>query len=218
MTFDRTRRPRQAPARTTLSQTTTEKASLSAGAISNGSSRGERRLVLRHLVHVGAGLYLAPLLACSSRAEGAAPTPASVSTAVRRFKVEKSDDAWRQRLSPQQYEVLRHKGTERAFTGATWNEKRAGVYRCAGCQTPLFSSSAKFDSGTGWPSFTAPLTPSAVLEERDQSHGMVRTEVLCASCGGHLGHVFDDGPRPTGLRYCMNSAAMHFEPAETRSP
>ena len=127
--------------------------------------------------------------------------------------VELSDEQWRERLTPEQYEVLRGKGTERAFTGAYWDNKESGVYRCAACHTQLFTSDTKYDSGSGWPSFWEPLTPDAVKFERDVSYGMVRTEVVCGTCGGHLGHLFDDGPQPSGLRYCMNSVSMEFEPA-----
>ncbi|HEY1955348.1 MAG TPA: peptide-methionine (R)-S-oxide reductase MsrB [Polyangiaceae bacterium] len=118
---------------------------------------------------------------------------------------------WKKLLTPTQYAVLREKGTERAFTGEFWDHHEKGTYKCAGCGTELFASDAKFDSGCGWPSFTAPKEEANVEEARDGSHGMVRTEVMCAKCGGHLGHVFDDGPNPTGLRYCINSASLAFE-------
>lgn len=129
-------------------------------------------------------------------------------------KVEKTDEEWRRELTPEQYAILREKGTERAFTGAYWDTKEPGVYRCAGCGAELFRSDAKYDSGTGWPSFFEPADASAVETEEDLSYGMRRIEVHCKACGGHLGHVFPDGPPPTGLRYCINSAALTLDRAE----
>lgn len=123
-----------------------------------------------------------------------------------------SDAEWRKRLSPDEYAVLRGHGTERAWTGCFVGTKEPGTYVCAGCEQPLFRSGTKFESGTGWPSFSQPLTPDAVSEYRDTSHGMTRVEVRCGRCDGHLGHVFPDGPAPTGLRYCMNSIAMKHVP------
>ncbi len=123
-----------------------------------------------------------------------------------------TDAQWRQRLSPDQYRVCRQHGTEPAFTGAYWDEKTPGVYRCAGCGEVLFDSSTKYDSGSGWPSFWQPADPNAVATDVDTTHGMRRVEVHCARCGSHLGHVFPDGPRPTGERYCINSLSLTLEP------
>jgi len=128
-----------------------------------------------------------------------------------KFEVSYTDKEWRKRLTPNEYAILRKEGTERPFSSPLNDEHRNGLFSCAGCALPLFSSKTKFDSGTGWPSFWQPL-PNAVGEQRDESLGMVRVAVHCRRCGGHLGHVFNDGPKPTGLRYCMNGYAMHFSP------
>ncbi len=125
-------------------------------------------------------------------------------------RVVKSEEEWREILTPEQYYILREKGTERAFTGKYWKNKEEGVYRCAACGQPLFHSGTKFKSGTGWPSFWEPIDEKNVAAETDRSFGMRRTEVLCSRCGGHLGHIFEDGPKPTGLRYCINSTSLEF--------
>ena len=126
-------------------------------------------------------------------------------------KVVRSDDEWREQLSDEEFQVTRCSATERAFTGRYWNEKAAGTYHCVCCGAPLFRSEAKYDSGTGWPSFFEPISPDAVAEKVDNTHGMVRTESVCAKCEAHLGHVFPDGPAPTGLRYCMNSLSLSLD-------
>ncbi len=155
----------------------------------------------RNFLLAGGLLAASRMLAAAPAATGAGATP----------EVQHSDAEWRRLLSGMQYEVLRHGATERPNSSPLNNEHRAGHFDCAGCQLALFSSKTKFDSGTGWPSFYAPLD-NAVRNASDITFGMVRTEVRCRRCGGHLGHVFDDGPRPTGLRYCMNGAAMTFTP------
>jgi peptide-methionine (R)-S-oxide reductase len=128
-------------------------------------------------------------------------------------KIERTDEQWREQLTTDQYKVLRQKGTEPPFTGAYWDVKADGTYRCAACDAPLFTSATKYDSGTGWPSFYEPVSNDAVRTETDTSHGMIRTEAVCGTCGSHLGHVFDDGPMPTGQRYCINSVSLDFEEA-----
>jgi peptide-methionine (R)-S-oxide reductase len=160
-----------------------------------------------------AGLLVIPLVAIAAGSD--APKPADPAQPARAAgapeKISKPEAEWKKQLTPEQFRILREKGTERAFTGRYWNHHEAGTYRCAGCGQPLFSSDTKFDSGTGWPSFWQPVSPSAVELHEDNSFFMSRVEVVCSRCGGHLGHVFPDGPEPTGQRYCMNSASLTFE-------
>jgi peptide-methionine (R)-S-oxide reductase len=160
-----------------------------------------------------AGLFAAAGSPPKSGAAAAKPAAATKGKTVIE-KVTKTDAEWKQTLSPEQYQVLRQKGTERAFTGKYHAHHEKGVYVCAACGLPLFASETKFDSGTGWPSFYQPIAPQHVETESDWGFGMRRTEVHCARCGGHLGHIFDDGPRPTGLRYCINSVSLDFEKAK----
>jgi len=162
------------------------------------------------LVMLLCGIAAGALLAgCGSSPVGETASP-NKSIAMR-DPAKMTDADWRQQLTAEQYRVLREKGTERPYTGEFWNTKDEGTYRCAGCGEVLFVSDTKFDSGCGWPSFYQPATTNDITEAHDTTHGMVRTEVMCSKCGGHLGHVFEDGPKPTGLRYCINSASLQFE-------
>jgi peptide-methionine (R)-S-oxide reductase len=154
-------------------------------------------------------------VACEATLQSQRRATTGKSQATKRKRaVEKTDADWKKSLTPEQYHVLREKGTERAFTGQYWHNKESGAYLCAGCGAELFKSDTKFDSGTGWPSFWSPADKSKVELHSDNTYGMERTEVVCSRCGGHLGHLFDDGPQPTGMRYCINSASLSFKKSE----
>lgn len=160
------------------------------------------------------GLLFIPLISYSQKSERNSAKASIQQPEKQVFPLQKSEVEWKALLSPEAYYILREKGTERAFTGAFWNNKEKGTYCCAGCGQALFSSEAKYNSGTGWPSYWKPITSKAVATEKDYAYGMTRVEVSCSNCGGHLGHVFSDGPRPTRLRYCINSASLSFEKKE----
>ena len=159
------------------------------------------KTILSQFALIASGVISATILSCGQGKQKTSEV----------FAVQKTEAEWKKELTPIQYQVLRQKGTERAFTGEYWENHDKGTYYCSGCHQALFDSNTKFESGTGWPSFYQPVSKEAVKVDRDASYGMVRDEVLCSRCGGHLGHVFDDGPKPTGLRYCMNSASLKFE-------
>jgi len=154
-------------------------------------------------------------VACTAQPPAGEPSATTRSTTDSTgTTIMKTDDQWRAELSPDEYRILRQKGTERAFTGKYWDHHEDGTYTCRGCGAPLFTSEQKYDSGCGWPSYYDAIDSGAIVTRPDYSHGMTRTEIVCARCGGHLGHVFDDGPMPTGLRYCVNSASLGFEQAK----
>ncbi len=171
-------------------------------------------MIIRTGVIVAALVVVAAIsIACTTSCKAPAkPVEEGTEVAEHEFPVQKTEDEWREELTEEEFHVLREAGTERAFSGEYYDETTDGIYHCAGCGNELFDADDKFKSGTGWPSFTRPLDEGAVVEREDASHGMSRTEVVCSDCGGHLGHVFTDGPEPTGLRYCINSVALELKP------
>ena len=178
---------------------------------------------LRVRIHrIALAVAIAAVAGCGSSPSAPAPTTSEKvgreegKAKMSEFEVQHTDSEWKEKLTPEQYRIGRQRGTERAFSGKYWDTKTPGVYKCAACGAVLFRSDTKFDSGCGWPSFYAPATTETVKERVDRSHGMVRTEVVCARCGAHLGHVFEDGPNPTGLRYCINSGILDLD--ETKQP
>ncbi len=168
---------------------------------------------MKTATYIFLAIFLSNLMACAQNKgkEGATNPNTNSNTKTMNDTVVKTDEEWKKILTPEQYRVTREAGTERAFSGALWDNKKKGTYYCICCDNPLFSSDTKFESSCGWPSFFAPLNKEHVKENVDRGFGMVRTEVVCNRCGAHLGHVFEDGPKPTGLRYCMNSASMKFK-------
>lgn len=166
---------------------------------------------MKNQLYVFSTAVLLVLFSCNGQTQ-TKNTSTQKPTSTMKEEINKTDEEWKKILSPEQFEVLREKGTERPFTGKYWNLNDKGIYTCAACGNELFNSSTKFDAGCGWPSFFESLDSTKIKTQTDRTLGMVRTEIMCAKCGGHLGHVFDDGPKPTGLRYCVNSLSLDFKP------